>query len=62
MLLARMRKDDLVTLGALMRTGELTPVIDRRFSLGEVPQAIRYSEQGHARGKIVINVDWFRTR
>jgi NADPH:quinone reductase-like Zn-dependent oxidoreductase len=57
MLMAKMRKDDLATLGDLMQAGKVTPVIDRRFRLNEVPAAIRYSEEGHARGKIVINLE-----
>jgi NADPH:quinone reductase-like Zn-dependent oxidoreductase len=40
-----------------MTSGKVTPVIDRRFSLGEVPDAIRYSEAGRARGKIVISME-----
>ena len=57
MLLAQMRQDDLATLGDLMRSGKMTPVIDRRYALSEVPAAIQYSEEGHARGKIVIGLD-----
>ncbi len=57
MLLAKMRKEDLTVLSDLMQAGELTPVIDRRYRLSEVPAAIRYSEQGHARGKIIINLE-----
>ena len=57
MLLAQMRQEDLATLGDLMRTGEMTPVIDRSYSLSEVPAAIQYSEEGHARGKIIIGLD-----
>ena len=57
MLLAKLRKDDLAILGDLMQAGTVTPVIDRRFQLNEVPAAIRYSEEGHARGKIVVNVE-----
>ena len=56
MLLARLRKDDLAILGGLMQDGTVTPVIDRRYRLSEVPAAIRYSEEGHARGKIVIDL------
>lgn len=56
MIMAKMRKDDLATLADLMQSGQVTPVIDRRFSLREVPEAIRYSEEGHARGKILINI------
>ena len=57
MLMAQMRKDDLAILGDLMQAGKVTPVIDRRFQLNEVPAAIRYSEKGHARGKIVVNLE-----
>jgi NADPH:quinone reductase-like Zn-dependent oxidoreductase len=39
-----------------METGKVTPVIDRTYSLGEVPQAIRYLEEGQARGKVIITV------
>jgi NADPH:quinone reductase-like Zn-dependent oxidoreductase len=47
----------LVDLAELMAAGEVTPVIDRRYRLNEVPAAIRYSEEGHARGKIIINME-----
>jgi len=57
MLLAKMRKEDLTILGDLMETGKIIPVIDRRYPLNEVPAAIRYSEEGHARGKIIINME-----
>jgi len=56
MLLATMRRDDLATLADLMQAGKVTPVIDRRYRLSEVPAAIRYSEEGHARGKIIIDL------
>jgi alcohol dehydrogenase len=39
-----------------MRSGQLTPVLDRMYPLNEVPAAIEYSESGRARGKIVIQV------
>jgi len=39
-----------------MEAEKVTPVIDRRYSLREVPDAIRYLEERHARGKIVINL------
>ena len=55
MLLAELRKDDLAIVGDLMQAGKVAPVIDRRYRLSEVPAAIRYSEEGHAQGKIVIN-------
>ena len=56
MILATLRKEDLVILGELMQAGEVTPVIDRRYVLSEIPDAIRYSEEGHVRGKIVIDM------
>jgi hypothetical protein len=40
-----------------MEAGKITPVIDRRYPLSETPEAIRYLEQGHARGKVVITMD-----
>jgi NADPH:quinone reductase-like Zn-dependent oxidoreductase len=54
--LARRNKDDLVVLKELIEAGKLTPVIDRSYPLSEVPEAIRYLEEGHARGKVVITV------
>ena len=57
MILAQVRKDDLAILAKLMQAGKVTPVIDRRYRLSEVPAAIRYSEKGHARGKIVIELE-----
>jgi NADPH:quinone reductase-like Zn-dependent oxidoreductase len=57
MLLARMNKDDLDVLAELMRSGQVTPVIDRRYPLTEVPAAMTYSEAGRARGKIIIDVE-----
>ncbi len=57
LILAEMNKEDLATLGDLMQSGKVTPVIDRRYGLSEVPAAIRYSEEGHARGKIIIDLE-----
>jgi NADPH:quinone reductase-like Zn-dependent oxidoreductase len=48
--------DRLVVLKELIEAGKITPVIDRTFPLSGVPEAIRYLESGHARGKIVITV------
>jgi len=53
-ILAKPNQRDLTILGELMATGKVTPVIDRRYSLSEVPEAIRYLEAGHARGKVLI--------
>ena len=54
--LAEPNKDDLQFLKELIEAGELTPVIDKTYSLSEVPEAIRYLEEGHARGKVVLTV------
>jgi NADPH:quinone reductase-like Zn-dependent oxidoreductase len=48
--------EDLIVLTKLIESGKITPAIDRTYPLTEVPQAIRYLEQGHARGKVVITV------
>src|SRR6058998_488413 len=53
---AKGNQEDLVTLKELMESGKIVPVIDRRFSLGETAQAVRYFEEGRTRGKIVITV------
>ena len=57
MLMAELNHDDLNVLGDLVRTGKLRPVIDRRYTLSEVPAAIRYLETGRARGKVVVVVE-----
>jgi NADPH:quinone reductase-like Zn-dependent oxidoreductase len=48
--------EDLIALKELIESGKLTPVIDRTYPLSEVPEAIRYLEEGNARGKVVITV------
>jgi NADPH:quinone reductase-like Zn-dependent oxidoreductase len=48
---------DLVFMKELLEAGEILPVIDRRYRLSEVAEAIRYLEEGHARGKVVITVE-----
>jgi NADPH:quinone reductase-like Zn-dependent oxidoreductase len=50
------KKNQMVVLKELLEAGKITPVIDRTYSLSEVPEAIRYLEEGHARGKVVISV------
>jgi NADPH:quinone reductase-like Zn-dependent oxidoreductase len=57
LMIAHIDGDDLAKLANLMERGELSVVIDRRYSLSEVPDAIRYSEEGHARGKIIISLE-----
>jgi NADPH:quinone reductase-like Zn-dependent oxidoreductase len=53
---AKITTEDLTTLGELLNIGKVTPVIDRRYRLSEVPEALRYLERGHARGKVVVTV------
>ncbi len=55
-LFARMNSADLKIIADLMAERKVKPVIDRRYTLAEVPEAIRYIEEGHARGKVVISV------
>jgi len=57
LILARFSQADLNVLGDLMQSGDVSPVIDRTYSLSELPAAIAYSEEGHARGKIIIAVN-----
>jgi NADPH:quinone reductase-like Zn-dependent oxidoreductase len=47
---------DWTFLKELVETGKVEPVIDRRYPLSEVPDALQYLEEGHARGKVVITV------
>jgi len=54
--LAEHRREDLVSLAELIDAGKIAPVIDRTFPLAATPDAIRYVEAGHARGKVVITV------
>jgi NADPH:quinone reductase-like Zn-dependent oxidoreductase len=50
------KHEDMIVLKELIESGKLTPVIDRTYPLSEVPEAIRYLEEGHAQGKVVITV------
>ena len=54
--ICRENHEDLLVLKELIEAGRITPVIDRSYPLSEAPKAIRYLEQGHARGKVVITV------
>jgi NADPH:quinone reductase-like Zn-dependent oxidoreductase len=54
--LATTTKEDLTVLKELIEAGKVTPVIDRTYPLSETAAAIRYLEEGHARGKVVITV------
>ena len=53
------KKEDLSFLIELLEAGKIVPVIDRRYPLSEVAEALRYLEEGHAKGKLVINIDLF---
>lgn len=53
---AKPNQKDLALMKELFEAGKIKPVIDRRYPLREVPEAIRYLEEGHARGKVVIIV------
>jgi NADPH:quinone reductase-like Zn-dependent oxidoreductase len=55
-LATKVKREDLVALTELVEAGTLTPVIDRTYPLIEAPDAIRYLEEGHAAGKIVVTV------
>jgi NADPH:quinone reductase-like Zn-dependent oxidoreductase len=57
MILAQLNHDDLALLADLMQSGKVKPVIDRTYKLSDVAEAIKYLEQGHARGKVVIAAD-----
>jgi NADPH:quinone reductase-like Zn-dependent oxidoreductase len=51
------RTQDLDAIAELMRTGQVTPTIDRTYAFADAAEAMRYLEQGHARGKIIIKID-----
>src|SRR5437868_7113019 len=55
--IAKLTKDDLNVLRDLMQSGKVAPVIDRTYKLSETQAAVRYLEEGHARGKVVIVIE-----
>ena len=55
-LISKENSEDLVVLKELIEAGKVTPIIDRTYPLSEVPEAVRYLEEGNARGKVVITV------
>ena len=57
MMMADANQKDLTVLADMMESGKVKPVIDRTYKLSEVPAAIAYLEEGHARGKVVITVE-----
>jgi len=54
---ANINQKDLVLLKDLLEAGKVVPVIDRRYPLSDTGEALRYLEEGHARGKVVITVE-----
>ena len=54
--IAKINKKDLVALKELVESGKIVPIIDRTYPLGDVVEALRYLEQKHAKGKIVLTV------
>jgi len=54
--IAEPNREDLLAVCDLVEAGDVTPAIDRRYPLAEVPEAIRYVEDGRARGKVVVTV------
>ena len=55
--MAKTNQEDLVLLKELLEAGKVKPVIERRYPLSQAAEAVRYLEEGHARGKIVITLD-----
>jgi NADPH:quinone reductase-like Zn-dependent oxidoreductase len=50
-------RQDLISITELCEAGKIVPVIDRRYSLNEVPEALRYVGEGRAKGKVVITLE-----
>ena len=55
--MASINRGDLTTFGELVAAGKVTPVIDRRYGLSGMADAMAYAEEGHARGKVVITFE-----
>jgi len=56
MMMAKITQDDLLVLKELIEAGKVTPIVDRTYPLSETAAAMRYLEQGHAQGKVVVTV------
>jgi NADPH:quinone reductase-like Zn-dependent oxidoreductase len=54
---AKMNQADLLAINELLTSGKVTPVIDRRYELDDLPEGMRYLEEGHAQGKVVIVIE-----
>jgi NADPH:quinone reductase-like Zn-dependent oxidoreductase len=55
-LTSKLNQADLQAVANLVEAGEVTPIVDRTFDLVEAAGALRYLEQGHPRGKVVVTV------
>ena len=60
-IMARTNQKDLAFLKELLEAGKIVPVIERRYPLSQVAEAIRYLEEGHAQGKLVVTLEAERT-
>ncbi len=54
--IAKLNQEDLILVKELLEAGKVKPVIDRRYPLSETAEALRYLEEGHAMGQVVIEV------
>ena len=54
--IAKTNQKDLIYMSELLEAGKVVPVIEKCYSLSEVPAAIHYLAEGHAKGKIVIQI------
>jgi NADPH:quinone reductase-like Zn-dependent oxidoreductase len=54
--ICRENHEDLIVINGLIESGKLTPIVDRTYPLAEVAEAIRYLQEGRARGKVVISM------
>ena len=60
-LFMRPNQKDMVFMKELLEAGKVVPVIDRRYPLSELAEAVRYYREGHSRGKVVIILEQMRT-
>jgi NADPH:quinone reductase-like Zn-dependent oxidoreductase len=56
-MIAKLNQKDLVFMKELLEAGKVVPVIERRYPLSQVAEALRYLEEGHAQGKLVITLE-----
>lgn len=56
LLMAKVTTEDLMFIGELLESGQISPVIDRTYTLEDAPEAVRYQAEGHAQGKVVVKI------